>query len=436
MKKYKSLLLFLCGVIFLCSCEVLVPHGSIYGVVVESSRVEPLAGLGVELYHLKGDHKSLLLKTVTYADGHFEFVDLIPGEYFLKVIAAGYDENTTEYYVTVESNRQARVDMQVKLLNTNITVTTEDPIINGAVVIFNCTIQSFGDEYTPKEVGFFYSMTNTPQVDGIKIKSSNNKSAELQNLKNGTYYVVAYAINDVGICYGDVKKFTYSGGLSVTIETLNVSNISYETATISAIIEITAPTSYWYSVESKGVLVSLEPTPLIESAIKTTITAPQNDIYVNLDNLEDGTTYYVRAFIQTLEEDDKLRAKEVVYYGNILSFTTPQRFPTITHNGIQYYVSPDQGIINGFNEGELKCFNLSINTFGYPYYYIDWYLPNIDELTLILDNATLIGDLQPGWYWSSTQASEDSYYGFYYKVNPDVDVIEQRVRCLHKKKKH
>lgn len=52
------------------------------------------------------------------------------------------------------------------------------------------------------------------------------------------------------------------------------------------------------------------------------------------------------------------------------------------------------------------------------------------------NNATLIGDLQPGWYWSSTQASEDSYYGFYYKVNPDVEVIEQRVRCLHKKKMH
>ena len=44
--------------------------GSIYGVVTELSTAEPMRAMGVELYK----SNKLLLKTVTFDDGHFEFV--------------------------------------------------------------------------------------------------------------------------------------------------------------------------------------------------------------------------------------------------------------------------------------------------------------------------------------------------------------------------
>ena len=51
--------------------------GSIYGIVTELSTAEPMRAMGVELY--KSD--KLLLKTVTFDDGHFEFVNLAQGDY-------------------------------------------------------------------------------------------------------------------------------------------------------------------------------------------------------------------------------------------------------------------------------------------------------------------------------------------------------------------
>ena len=55
--------------------------GSIYGIVTKLGTAEPMKAVGVELYK-KGTSSSkdaLLLKTVTFDDGHFEFKDLNPG---------------------------------------------------------------------------------------------------------------------------------------------------------------------------------------------------------------------------------------------------------------------------------------------------------------------------------------------------------------------
>ncbi|WP_251621904.1 carboxypeptidase regulatory-like domain-containing protein [Odoribacter lunatus] len=96
--------------------------GDIYGVVTVKSTAEPMKATGVELYT---DDK-LLLKTVTYDDGHYEFNELIPGEYTLKVVAEGYDDAT--YEVEVEKGRTARADMQLS---------KKAPVISGKVTSKN-----------------------------------------------------------------------------------------------------------------------------------------------------------------------------------------------------------------------------------------------------------------------------------------------------------
>lgn len=219
MKNKISVLVILFVVIF-SSCSSgtsngLKQKGSIYGIVVESSNTEPLAGLGVELYRVGYDHNSLLLKTVTFDDGHFEFTDLDPDEYLIKVVATGYDESSTEYYVTVEAGRQARVDMQVKRVETHMSVITHEPEVDKQNVTFSLTV-NYRSGYSPNEKGFLYSTNDNPIVHGKQVKVSWGSSTTITNLASGIYYVVAYAINDNGIAYGEVKSFSVSAIPSFT----------------------------------------------------------------------------------------------------------------------------------------------------------------------------------------------------------------------------
>lgn len=206
-----ALLVLLVGFFYSCSsnAEDVSAKGSIYGIVVESSSTEPLAGLGVELYRIGYDHNSLLLKTVTFADGHFEFTELEPDEYIIKVVASGYDESSTEYYVMVEAGRQARVDMQVKRVETHMNVITHEPKVNGRNVTLSLTV-NYKPGYSPNEEGFLYSTNRDPISNGKQIKVSQESSTTITNLALGIYYVVAYAINDNGIAYGEIKSFSVS----------------------------------------------------------------------------------------------------------------------------------------------------------------------------------------------------------------------------------
>ena len=206
-----AFLLIVVGISYSCSgtSEEVSAKGSIYGIVVESSNTEPLAGLGVELYRIGNSHNSLLLKTVTFDDGHFEFTDLDPDEYIIKVVASGYDESSTEYYVTVEAGRQARVDMQVKKIETHMSVITHEPTIDGQNVTLSLTV-NYKSGYSPNEKGFLYSTNKDPISNGTRVKVSGESSTTLSNIVPGIYYVVAYAINDNGIAYGEVKSFSLS----------------------------------------------------------------------------------------------------------------------------------------------------------------------------------------------------------------------------------
>ena len=93
--------------LFLPSCkEKEQERGSIYGVMVDAQSAEPMRGTQVQLY----TGSELLLSTVTYDDGHYEFRDLAPGSsYAVGVKKDGYKNCAAA--VTVEPGRQARCDI-------------------------------------------------------------------------------------------------------------------------------------------------------------------------------------------------------------------------------------------------------------------------------------------------------------------------------------
>jgi len=109
--------------------------GSIYGIVTELGTTEPMKTVGVELYKAG----NLLMKTVTFDDGHFEFKDLNPGNYQVKVVADEYKQ-TDQGHVTVEKGRQARIDLQVRTTVARIygVVTyagTDTPVAEAEIVL-------------------------------------------------------------------------------------------------------------------------------------------------------------------------------------------------------------------------------------------------------------------------------------------------------------
>ena len=110
--------------------------GGIYGIVSVSDTAEPMRATGVELYTMD---ESLLLKTVTYDDGSYEFENLTPDNYYLRVAADGYEEMT--YDVLVEPGRVARADMQLIKLNTYMTIATHE-----ASELVSDILYSFTDE--------------------------------------------------------------------------------------------------------------------------------------------------------------------------------------------------------------------------------------------------------------------------------------------------
>ena len=229
-------------VLFLASCLISCTKiddnettGNIYGIATIKESAEPLRATGVALYILeydddRGHHFStsgwLLLQTVTYDDGHFEFNELNPGRYRIEIEAFGYYTETKE--VMVEKGRTAHMDLQLEKAKTNITVYTNDLVVSGNKISIagRYTAHYVGSKYMANEAGFYYSRDQLNITNGIKYKAQlTNQSvsgmtgflyygsfeAIIDNLPIGTYYIAAYAKNDYGIELGTVKTFEIVG---------------------------------------------------------------------------------------------------------------------------------------------------------------------------------------------------------------------------------
>lgn len=225
--------------------------GSIYGIVTVVGTAEPMKSVGVELY--KKDPKSnenngeapividggysygyhsgvygyaLILKTVTFDDGHFEFKDLNPDYYLVKVVADGY-EQVEEGYIAVEAGRQARIDLQVNKKITKPSVMTL-PVSYGPSesVTFHGQIVSEG-EPVYKERGFVISgdprfiYDNDINFEGHMKESSyyrgliwlpvpgriSDFSTDISRYYYGSGGVRAYAKYEGGTVYGSCVTF-------------------------------------------------------------------------------------------------------------------------------------------------------------------------------------------------------------------------------------
>lgn len=374
--------------------------GNIYGVVTVKSTAEPMRATGVELYY----NNALLLKTVTYDDGHYEFADLKAATYELRVVAEGYVD--VKFSVIVEAGRTARADMQLERLNTHMTVRTlaateiggDRATLNGTYTYENYV----NFHYEPSDVGFVYSTSPLPNNGETTITSplTQSFSNAISNLKKGKYFFQAYAKNNVGIEYGEILSFEISG--APIVRTLAATNVKENTATLNAMIEYAGDPTY---TEKGFVYSSSFQNPTIddptEVTIKKAVAGTNTEYSANIAGLTKDATYYVRAYVANA--DGTVYGESVSFkYVNISDYAV-----TLQDSGIMVQKNDISAGADWYTAVSL-CSSSNLANLR------DWRLPTIGELEALYDRRTSIGGFGEYSYWSSD--SGDYYYYFNFKT--------------------
>lgn len=210
---------------------------------------------------------------------------------------------------------------------TSPTVLTLDPSevkLNSFILNGDVTDEGFN---AAKERGFVWSTTNpNPSVSDNKINVGYGKgqySYTLDKLTvNTTYYYKAFATNDKGTSYGELKTVKTADYLLAKLTTDIPKNITYTSAELGGnVIE-----DGGIAVTEKGLCLAIDKTPTIDDIkiINGKGLGPFANIVIQL---KDGSNYSVRSYA--------INGKGTAY-GNEQKFTTNAfKLPTVSTNATQ-----------------------------------------------------------------------------------------------------
>lgn len=166
--------------------------------------------------------------------------------------------------------------------------------------------------------GVCYSKKQYPTIDDAYITSGKGLGSfrgTINSLEYATtYYVRAYATNETGTVYSEQIEVATLTGLP-TVTTADITNIGSVKATCGGNVTDDGT----LTVTARGVCYGTEPQPSIEDT-HTTDGKGTGEFITNLKNLQDKTTYYVRAYATT----DAGTA-----YGEQKSFKTENGIPVV-----------------------------------------------------------------------------------------------------------
>jgi len=313
---------------------------------------------------------------------------------------------------------------------------------------------TYGGGLPVTERGVFWSTTGEPGIGDYKANDGSagtgSYSANISGLTGNTlYYVRAYALNDAGVGYGEVRSFT-TAATSADAVTVAATGIKSEQAVLHG----------WGNANNQATTVSFEYGPTTAygqtiSAVPATVNGTGDSVNAALNGLTPVTTYHYRIKITNVYG---------TAYGSDMTFYTGYTIGEHTQGGIVFYtdntgthgmVYTDSSIANTIpwyngsyvvtnatgiamgtgsqntaaivsaqssgNYAAALCSNL---TYGG---YSDWYLPSPDEFNqILLSNPTYLIGLWGSYYWSSAEVDANNAYlitvtnlGYYGKLAYD-----------------
>ena len=209
-------------------------------------------------------------------------------------------------------------------------------------------IQELGDP-AYSERGFVYGTTNDLSIangNKVEVKNDGNSeySAVLSNLALGhVYYVRAYAINTVGVAYGEELSADFNP-IKPAVATNDVTAIADNgTATFNATITNVGDPVY----SERGFVYGKSTNPLIGSAEQLQVAGTGDGAYYkNVEGLDANIPYYVRAY---------LIYSQGTIYGEEKTFTIQKTFaPTVVTTSVSNisYTSATTGGVVTSDGGE------------------------------------------------------------------------------------
>jgi len=296
------------------------------------------------------------------------------------------------------------------------------------------------------KAGICWSTSPSPTTGNSKtidIGSAGSYTSVMTGLRgNTTYYVRAYASNNVGTQYGNQLSFTTTPSVLPIFSGTN--RVSF-TGGVSAKIESTIATDGGASISEKGFCWSTSPNPTIADTLISSTDSSAGLFSTKLTGLTFATTYYVRAYATTsvgtaygaeiqFTTDSVYRVGDH-YQGGIIAYvfaptdsgyvagethglivtendeiTNQLEWTTMSYDYLNTSVLLGTGMSNtqkidsaNYNYPSLAsfaCSSLSLNGFD------DWYLPSKDELNKIYLNKGLLPNFRTGYYWTSSEYSD------------------------------
>ena len=278
--------------------------------------------------------------------------------------------------------------------------------------------------------GFCWSTHSIPTVADSKVNVPLNQVlyATLNGLQEQTtYYARAFATNAAGTTYGNEVSFT-TLTLFPIVQISDIFHLGYNYAELDCKLLSSGNSP----IVRAGICWSTDPNPTIND--DTALDSPVNDEFLPfMDNLTVNTRYYVRAFATNSDGTGYSDTIIVVPAYSIGAVFGGGKIVYIDNTKVHGLIvaNEDQGSAswdyhsNVFYTYAWDLYNGAantdaiINTLGYGYCaatlargytgggYTDWFMPAIYQLHYLFDAKDKIGNVTPGYYWSSTESSND-----------------------------
>ena len=317
-------IVFCCVSILFASCinglekEGVYESTRCHGVVLDNRTYQPIQGLRV----MVTDGWNVVNMVYTAADGSFEIavtLNQLAKGYFVRFEADSLYRRYNYSLADVQLGAREYDMGTIYLVGPDIPVVLTGGVIEITATSAHCfgSIDNEGNS-TIVEQGFVYSTMQFPTIDGDKETvpmSQMEFDCTLSLQPHTTYYIRAYAVNSVGVGYGDQKTVTTLDGLPLLI-TGDVSNITTTTATCGG--EVLSDGGF--AIMARGICWSTASEPTINNA-HTSNGIGLGPFDSQMNNLEPNTTYHVRAYAQN---------SSGIAYGSEVTFSTLSGLPTVT----------------------------------------------------------------------------------------------------------
>ena len=289
-----------------------------FGVVLDSRTALPLQGFRV----IGTDGKSDNQVVFTDAKGMFQItvtLDQLANQYSIRFVADSLYNNYTYNLDSVPLGVKEYDMGNIYLVGPSVPEVVTASIVDITANSAHCfaRVENTGNSAIVEQ-GFVYSTMQYPTIDNERATMPFVQSEfdyELSLEPNTTYYVRAYAVNSLGVGYGNQIKIRTLDGLAVVI-TGNVSHVTTNFALAGG--EVLSDAGF--DVVARGVCWSISSNPTINHS--HTVDGRGLGTFVSrMENLEPNKTYHVRAYAQN---------SSGIAYGPVVTFSTLSGLPTVT----------------------------------------------------------------------------------------------------------